>query len=98
MLDKFKALMDMKNKMAKIKEELDSTIFEIASSDGLVKISMSASQELKNITVQSNLPENESALLEEAVKDSINRAIKRSHEISAQKTREITGLNIPGMM
>lgn len=98
MFDKMKQLMDMQKKMQEIKRELDNTNFDIASSDGLVKITMNGSQEMKDIKIQGELSKIEKINLEKAVKDAYNRSIKRSHDIAAQKMKDITGLNLPGLM
>jgi DNA-binding YbaB/EbfC family protein len=97
MFNKIKALMDMQKKMQEIKRELDNTSFEIASCDGLVKIVMNGSQEIKDININSDLEGIAKSNLQDAIKDAFNRAIKRSQEIAAQKMKDVTGLNLPGM-
>lgn len=97
MLDKMKALMDMKKKMDEVKRELESATFEVASSDGLVKIAMNGSQEVKEVCLQKDLQAIEKENLEKAIKDVYNKAIKRSHDIAAQKMKDITGFNLPGL-
>ena len=96
MFDKMKQLMEMQKSMQEMKRQLDNTTFEIASSDGLVKITMNGSQEVKEIHIQANVPEAEKANLEKAIKDAYNRAIKRSHDLAAEKMKDVTGLNLPG--
>ena len=97
MLDKMKALFEMQKKMQEIKRELENTNFDIQSSDGLVKITMNGSQEVKEITIKDNLGESEKARLESSLKDTFNRSIKRSQEVAAQKMKDVTGFNIPGL-
>lgn len=97
MFDKMKALFEMQNKMQEIKRELENTNFDIQSSDGLVKITMNGSQEVREIVIKDNLGESEKARLNSSLKDTFNRAIKRSQEIAAQKMKDVTGLNIPGL-
>ena len=98
MFDKMKALLDMQKKMQEMKRELDNTNFEIQSCDGLVKITMNGSQEVKEISIKGDLKEIEEANLEKAIKDAFNMAIKRSHDIAAGKMKDITGLNLPGLI
>lgn len=90
-----KALLDMQKNIQKLREELDSTIFETSSSDGLVKITMNGSLVVKDVKIQGTPKDNRA--LEEAIKDALNRAIKHSHEIAADKAKDITGLDIPGL-
>jgi len=95
MFDKMKDLWQMQKKMQEVKRELDSASFEVSSSDGIVKITMNGSQEVKEINIQLNIQEK--TALEKAFKDVYNRAIKRSHEIAAEKMKNVTGLNLPGL-
>lgn len=97
MFDKMKALMDMKKKMEEVKRELEHTTFEIASSDGLVKITMNGSQEVKEVFLQKDINDISKEALEKAIKDVYNRGIKRSHDIAAQKMKDVTGFNLPGL-
>ncbi len=98
MFDKMKALLDMQKKMQEMKLELDNTNFEIQSPDGLVKITMNGSQEVKEISIKGDLEEIEKANLEKAIKDAFSMAIKRSQDIAAGKMKDITGLNLPGLI
>ncbi|MGA2775594.1 MAG: YbaB/EbfC family nucleoid-associated protein [Candidatus Omnitrophota bacterium] len=52
MFDKMKQLLEMQKKMQEMKRELENTDFEISSSDGLVKLTMTGAQEVKNISIQ----------------------------------------------
>ncbi len=97
MLDKMKALFEMQKKMQEVKRELDNTSFDIQSSDGLVKITMNGAQEVKEIIIKDNLSESENTHLASLLKDTFNRAIKRSQELAAQKMKDVTGFNIPGL-
>jgi DNA-binding protein YbaB len=89
--------MDMQKKMQEVKRELDNTNFEIASSDGIVKITMTGSQEVKEVSLQRPIQELDNASLEKALKDVYNRAIKRSHDLAASKMKDMAGFNIPGL-
>jgi DNA-binding YbaB/EbfC family protein len=97
MFDKMKGLFEMQKKMQAVKRELDNVSFDIQSSDGLVKITMNGSQEVKEVAIKDNLGESEKVRLASALKDTFNRAIKRSQEVAAQKMKDVTGFNIPGL-
>lgn len=92
-----KQLMEMQKKMQEVKRELENSSFDILSSDGLVKITMNGSQEVKAVNIQADLKNTDKALLEKSAKDAYNRAIKRSHDLAAEKMRSVTGLNLPGL-
>ncbi|MDD4894037.1 MAG: YbaB/EbfC family nucleoid-associated protein [Candidatus Omnitrophica bacterium] len=98
MFDKMKALMDMQKKMQEMKRELDAANFDVQSHDGLVKITMNGSQEVKEVIIRENFKETEKSTLEKAIKDAYNIAIKRSHDIAASKMKDITGFNLPGLV
>ncbi|MDD5120285.1 MAG: YbaB/EbfC family nucleoid-associated protein [Candidatus Omnitrophica bacterium] len=97
MLDKMKALFEMQKKMQEVKRHLDSANFDIQSSDGAVKITMNGAQVVQEITIKDNLEDQERARLASSLKDTFNRAIKRSQDIAAQKMKDVTGINIPGL-
>ena len=98
MFDKMKALIEMQKKMQEIKRELDNTDFEISSFDNLVKIKMNGSQEVKEVNISGDLSAMEKTNLEKTIKDTYNRAIKRSHDLAAEKMKGVTGLNLPGLI
>ncbi|MCX5704586.1 MAG: YbaB/EbfC family nucleoid-associated protein [Candidatus Omnitrophica bacterium] len=98
MFDKMKQLMEMQNKMQEMKRELENTYFDVLSSDGLVKVTMNGAQEVREIVLQSDAQSQEKTILEKSLKDAYNRAIKRSHDIAAEKMKRITGMNIPGLI
>ena len=97
MFGQMKQLMEMQKKMQEVKRQLDNTFFDIVSSDGAVRITMSASQELKSINIQPEVSSIDKNALEASLKEAYNKAIKRSHEIGAEKMRQVTGFNIPGL-
>jgi DNA-binding YbaB/EbfC family protein len=97
MLDKMKALFEMQKKMQEVKRELDNTNFDIQSSDGLVKITMNGAQEVREVVIKDGLGESEKKNLPDSLKDAFNRGIKRSQEIAAQKMKDVTGFNLPGL-
>lgn len=97
MFDKMKQLMDMQKKMQEVKRQLDEATFEVSSPDGLLKITMSGSQEVKSVSVQPGIGSLDKDSLERSIKDTYNRAIKRSHEVAADKMKGVVGFNLPGL-
>jgi DNA-binding protein YbaB len=97
MFDKMKGLFEMQRKMQEVKRALEETNFDIQSSDGAVKITMNGTQEIKEVVFPNGLENLQKVRLESALKDTFNRAIKRSQEIAAQKMKDVTGLNLPGL-
>ncbi len=97
MFDKMKDLFAMQKRMQEIKRQLDNTTFEIASSDGLVKISMNGAQEVQSVVIKDNLTDVEKSRLQAGLKDTFNRVIKRSQEIASEKMKDSIGFNLPGL-
>ena len=97
MFDKMKGLFEMQKKMQEVKRVLEETNFDIQSSDGSVKITMNGAQEIKEVVIKDSLGESEKANLASSLKDTFNRAIKRSQEVAAQKMKDVAGLNLPGL-
>jgi DNA-binding YbaB/EbfC family protein len=97
MFDKIKGLMEMRKKLEEIKKELDKTNFDIESPGGMVKITMNGSQEVQEVSLGAGPLDGQKDKLQRDIKDTLNRAIKRSQEIAAQKMKEATGINLPGM-
>ena len=98
MFDKMKELWDMKRKMEELKKELEKASFEMESPDKSVKIVMNGSQEIKEVKILGDLSGMKNSSLETSIKDTFNRALKRSHDLAAEKMKSMTGLNIPGLM
>ena len=84
--------------MQEIKRSLEETNWDLQSPDGLVKVTMNGARERKAVTLKEDLTDAEQSRLAGVLKDTVNRSIKRSQEIAAQKMREAAGgLNIPGL-
>jgi len=97
MFDKMKALIEMQKKMQELKRELENMDFEITSFDNLLKIKMNGAQEVKEVNFLGDLSAMEKTNLEKTIKDTYNRAIKRSQDLAAEKMKGVTGLNLPGL-
>ena len=97
MFDKMRQLMDLQKKMQEAKRELENTEFEVLSHDGLIKITMNGSQEVKEFSINKEITGLSKGELEKSSKDAYNRAVKRSQEIAASKMKDIAGFNIPGL-
>lgn len=96
MFDKMKAFMDMQRKVQQIKQQLESSVFEVTSPDNLVKITMNGAQEVKEVNILSDISGLEKSNLEKAVKEAYNKAVKQAQKVATEKMKDITGLNLPG--
>lgn len=97
MLDKFKQLMEVKRQAEQIKHELDSSTIEINEVRG-IKIIVNGVQRLQAIEIDNEFfgPESKKRLEAELLRG-INLAVSKSQALAAQKMKDITGLNIPGL-
>jgi DNA-binding protein YbaB len=87
----------MQKKMQEVKRALEGAVFDIKSPEGEVEIKMNGAQQVQEVRIREGLTPQENARLGDSLKDTFNRAVKRSQDIAAQKMREITGLNLPGI-
>ena len=97
MLDKMKQMMELKKKADQLKRELEAEVLEINETRG-IKIVVNAAQSFRSIEIDESLlsPQNKNRVQMDLIRG-INTAIKKSQQIQAQKARNITGLNIPGL-
>jgi len=95
MFEKIKDIYGLQKQAKLVKKELKNTHIE-AEVDGIIVI-VDGEQEIISITFPENDNTNLKRLGESAVK-AMNKAIKKSQQIAAEKMKPIMGgLNIPGM-
>ena len=97
MLDKIKQLMEVKKQAEGLKRELDGTTIEVNDVRG-IKITVNGSQRFQSIEVDTEmLGADNKKRLEGDLLRSINNAVGKSQALAAQKMKDLTGLNIPGL-
>jgi DNA-binding protein YbaB len=95
MFEKIKDIYELQKQAKIIKKELKNTHIE-AEVDGITAI-IDGEQEVVSITFPESENPNLKHLAEGAVK-ALNKAIKKSQQVAAEKMKPIMGgLNIPGM-
>jgi len=95
MFDKMKELLEMKKKMDEIKKELDGLVLE--SDDSMVKVTITAAQEIKAILIKPELAGTDKSKLEASLVETVNRAVRQSQKTAAQKMSALTGMGLPGI-
>ena len=96
MFNKMKDLVEMKKQADRIKKELDSSIVEVNTVNG-VKVVVNGAQNFQSIEIDETLVNRDNKKqLEENILRSINDAIKKSQSLAAQKMRSIMP-GLPGM-
>ncbi len=92
MFDKMKELWEMKKKVEEIKAELDSMMLE--SEDNLVKVSINGSQEIKFISIKTDLSSIDKVKLESSLLETVNRAVRQSQKMAAERMSHL-GIDLP---
>ena len=89
--------MDMKRQAEQIKRELEASNIDINEVEG-IRIRINGAQDFRSIDIDQRLIcENNKTALENGLLKSVNAAIKKSQELGAQKMRDMTGFDIPGL-
>ncbi len=92
-------LKETQEKVQSTKERLNTVSLEESSSDGLLKVHITANRELKSLNIDEQLLEDKEQL-EDYLLLTINKAIRRATELSEQELAAVAreGMpNIPGM-
>jgi len=96
MFDQMKELWKLRNQMMELQKQLGAVSVEAASKDGSVKVIMSGTQEVKEVSVTGDMASMKADKLADSIKDTVNRAIKMSQQEAAKKMQS-SGLQLPGM-
>lgn len=92
-----KQLKKLQEKMEKIEEELSQTLVEGTSGGGMVKIVLTAKEEVKEVKISPEVVDKDDVeMLEDLVAAALRDALTKAKEISAQKLGSLTeGLSLP---
>lgn len=97
MLDKLKQLMEVKRQAGQLKKELESVTFEMNDVRG-IKMTMNGAQKVLSVDVDSQyFTLDGKKKLEADLIRSFNNALQRSQGIAAEKMKNLTGFDFPGM-
>lgn len=83
-------------KLKKIQKELSKEVVEVDAGEGAVTIQMNGEQQVKKVTID---PEktSDTQKLEKWVESAVNQAVTKSQQIAADKMKNVSGMNLPGM-
>lgn len=85
---------ETQQKIEDTKKRLDSVFIEEQSVDGLFKVSVSANNSIKNVTIDNALLEDKEQL-EDYIVTVINKAIEKAMIVNQTQLDEVTKLDIP---
>lgn len=92
-------LQETQAKVEATKKELDNVHLQEKSNDGLLKITITANREIKNVEVAEELLEDKEQL-EDYLVLTLNKAIKKASQVHEERLAEVAreGMpNIPGL-
>ena len=90
---------ELKAKLEKAQQELNSTIVEAESGKGAVKVTINGQQKIQSIKISPKVIDPDKAEhLEELVLKAVSEAINKSQKLAAKRLGGLTGgLKIPGL-
>ena len=89
----------MQENLKKAQEELAHIEVEGQSGAGLVKVQMTCKHDVKRVTIDPSLFDEDRDMLEDLVAAAFNDALRRAEETSSEKMGKLTaGLPMPGGM
>ena len=89
----------MQEKMKQAQEELAKTEVEGSSGGGLVKVTMTCRHDVRNVSIDDDLLEEEKAVLEDLLAAAVNDAVRKVESTTEEKMAGLTaGLGLPGGM
>ncbi|MFT7109874.1 MAG: DNA-binding YbaB/EbfC family protein [Psychrobacter glaciei] len=89
----------MQEKMAKVQEELANAETTGESGAGLVKIVMTGRHDVKSVSLDDSLMEEDKEIIEDLLAAAVNDAVRKIEEASSSKMGAMTeGMGLPGGM
>lgn len=86
----------MQDNMKKVQEELAEIVVQGASGGGLVKVDMSCRNDVRRITIDPSLFEDDKDMLEDLIAAAFNDALRKAEQTSQEKMASVTaGMPIP---
>ncbi len=99
MFGKLGDVMALQKKIKALKKELDNTYVECEKLGGKIRVTMSGSQIVKELIIEPEaIAEQKLEVVRKNLLECINDAILKSQRIAADRMKNVSGLNIPGIM
>ena len=94
-LGQLKDLWQLKNQMQEIKKRLDNMVIKVSSPNHIFELTISGSQEIKEVTVAENIKDFSQEKLAEELKQVFNKAVRDSQALAAQAMGGAMGVDLP---
>ncbi len=89
----------MQEKMQKVQEELANAVTEGESGGGLVKVVMTGRHDVKSVSLDDSLMEEDKEIIEDLLAAAVNDAVRKIEAASSDKMGNMTqGMGLPGGM
>ncbi len=86
----------MQDNMKKVQDELADIVVQGAAGGGLVKVDMSCRNDVRRITIDPSLFEDDKDMLEDLIAAAFNDALRKAEATSQEKMASVTaGMPIP---
>ncbi|MEY8263680.1 MAG: YbaB/EbfC family nucleoid-associated protein, partial [Bermanella sp.] len=87
----------MQEKMQKVQEELANAVTEGESGGGLVKVVMTGRHDVKSVSLDDSLMEEDKEIIEDLLAAAVNDAVRKIEATSTDKMGSMTqGMGLPG--
>lgn len=94
-LGQLKDLWKLKSQMEELKKRLDNMVIKVGSPNHLLELTISGSQEIKEVAVDPTFKNYPIEKLNEELKVTINKAIRDSQAMAAQAMGGAMGADLP---
>ena len=84
-----------KNQMQEIKKRLDNMVVKVSSPNHVFEITISGSQEVKEVLVEETYKSFSTQQLGEELKTAVNKAVRDSQALAAQAMGGAMGVDLP---
>ena len=94
-LGQLKDLWQLKSQIQEIKKRLDNMVIKVSSPNHIFEITISGSQEVKEVVVAEAVKDFPREKLGEELKEAINKAVRDSQALAAQAMGGAMGADLP---
>ena len=97
-----KQAQEMQKRMESVQNELGDIVIDADSGGGMVSVKINGNLELKELSIQDEVFDEDREMIEDLVISAVNKGITMAQAKSKEKMESVTGgmlsgLNIPGM-
>ena len=80
-----------------IKQKLEKTTLNVEAAGGDIKIEITGSRKIKNISITASLQHGDKLQLEEQLTKAVNQAIEKADKLNEDEMKQVAGGLMPGL-